>query len=116
MTRHLWVAAGGLFFVLGWIGLALPLMPGAVFLIIAAYCFARGNPRWERWMLDHPRLGPPMRDWRERGAISRKAKISAYFAMTLAGIITWLLVGYPWALVSITLMIMVASWMWTRPE
>lgn len=41
MTRHEWTAAGALSFALGWIGLALPLMPGAVLLIAAAYCFAR---------------------------------------------------------------------------
>ncbi len=101
---------------LGWIGLALPLMPGALFLIAAAYCFARGNPAWERWMLDHPRLGPMLRDWRERRAIARPAKRAALATMALAGALAWLLIGYPWALGSLAILALVAVWLWTRPE
>jgi len=116
MSRSLWMAAGALFFALGWIGLILPMMPGFVFFLAAAFCFARGNPVWEQRMLDNPRLGPPLRDWRERRAISRKAKRSAVTAMAVAGVIAWVIVGFPWAIVSIGAMIAVALWLWTRPE
>jgi len=116
MTRPLWTIAGALFFVLGWIGLVLPMMPGFIFLLAAAFCFARGNPAWEQRMLDHPRVGPPLRDWRERRAISRKAKRSALLAMAVAGILTVVLVGFPWALLSLGALCVVACFVWTRPE
>lgn len=116
VTRPLWLVAGAVCFALGWIGLVMPLMPGVVFLIAAAFCFARGNPEWERRMLDHPRLGPPLRSWRERRAISRPAKRSALLAMALAGAIAWAVVGFPWALVSLAVLAGVAAWIWTRPE
>ena len=35
---------------------------------------ARGS---KRWLLDHPRFGPPLRAWRERGAIPPRAKATA---------------------------------------
>jgi uncharacterized membrane protein YbaN (DUF454 family) len=92
------------------------MMPGVPFLLAAAYCFARGKPAWERRMLEHPRIGPPLRDWRERRSVSRPAKRSALLAMALAGAITWAMVGFPWALVSIALLVAVATWLWTRPE
>lgn len=75
--RILYLGLGWLFVALGVIGLIMPLMPGAVFLIIAAWCFARSSPRFEAWLLNHPKLGKPLRDWRASGAISRPAKMMA---------------------------------------
>lgn len=116
MTRPLWLGAGALFFALGWIGLVLPMMPGFVFLIGAAFCFARGNPVWEQRMLDHPRIGPALRDWRERRVIARKSKKAASLAMVLAGLLAWWVAGFPVAWISIGIMCLVAAWIWARPE
>jgi uncharacterized membrane protein YbaN (DUF454 family) len=74
---------------LGAIGLVLPLMPGAVFLIAAVACFARSSPRFEAWLLDHPTLGKPLRDWRAAGAIPRSAKIMACVGMTIGFVVFW---------------------------
>lgn len=79
--RPLLLAAGWLFTGIGIVGLILPLMPGTVFLIIAAWCFSRSSPRFEAWLLGHPRLGPHVRRWRETGSIARKAKYLACGAM-----------------------------------
>lgn len=79
--RPLLLAAGWVFTGLGVVGLILPVMPGTVFLILAAWCFSQSSPRFETWLLDHPRLGPHVRRWRDTGAISRKAKILACGSM-----------------------------------
>ena len=68
---------GWLFLAVGVAGLFLPLLPGTVFLILSAACFTRSSPRFEAWLLGHPHLGPPVRRWRETGAIPRRAKIFA---------------------------------------
>ena len=116
MTRPLWLAAGFLFVGLGWLGLILPMMPGVVFFILAAFCFARSSPAWEQRLLDHPHIGEHLRDWRERRAISRKGKRAAIICMVLAGTATTVLVGFPTALWSIGAMTLVGGWMVTRPE
>ena len=72
MIRLGWLALGCLFVGLGMIGAVLPLMPTTIFLILATGCFARSSPRLEAWLLNHPRFGPTLRDWRERGAILRR--------------------------------------------
>ena len=116
MTRPLWHFAGFIFLALGWIGLVMPMMPGFVFLLVACFCFARGNPAWEQRMLDHPRYGRSLRDWRERRAIAPRAKMSAIAVMAVTGVVVWNLVGHPWAWVSIGAMTCVSVWMWTRPN
>lgn len=80
----LYFAAGWLFTALGIVGLVLPLMPGTIFLIAAAWCFSRSSPRFEAWLLGHEKLGPHVRRWRATGAIDRKAKLVACFSMLVS--------------------------------
>lgn len=114
--RPLWMASGLSFVALGAVGAALPLLPTVPFLLLAAFCFARGNPAWEAKLLDHPRWGPPLRDWREKKAISRKAKYSAIIAMSIGVIFTALALGYPLVLISVAVLVICGSWIWTRAE
>lgn len=116
IARRLWLSAGFVCVGLGWLGLILPMMPGVVFFIMAAFCFARSSPVMEQRLLDHPHIGPHLISWRERRAISRKGKRAAVITMTIAGIATALLVGFPTAWWSIGSMSLVAIWLWTRPE
>lgn len=75
-------ALGFAFVGIGAIGVVLPLVPGVVFLLLAAGCFARSSPRFERWLVTHPRLGPPVVTWRRTGAIPRHAKAAAILGMS----------------------------------
>jgi len=116
MIRPLWALLGFICLGLGWIGLVMPMMPGFVFLLGALYCFMRGNPAWAARMLDHPFYGPPLRDWQERRAISRKSKISAVIALAVCAVITGFIVGWPLVMLPSTCMTLVAIWIWTRAE
>lgn len=116
VQRHLWLAAGGVCFVLGWVGMVLPMMPGFVFLLAAVFCFARGNPALERWMLEHPQFGPPLNDWFARRAISRSAKVRAVSAIALAAALAAWMVAWPVVLFPLTSMAAVSVWIWTRAE
>ena len=90
--RILWqkalFAAGIVFLVVGIIGLVMPVLPGTVFLILSAWCFARSSPRFEAWLLNHPQFGPSVRRWRETGAIPVPAKLLALasFVTTWSGL------------------------------
>ncbi|MES2494449.1 MAG: YbaN family protein [Pseudomonadota bacterium] len=116
MTRPFWLAAGLVSVVLGIIGIALPLLPTVPFLLLAAFCFARSRPAWEQRLLNHPRYGGALRQWRERRAISRKAKLAALTAMAASIAISAALVGWPWVLVPVTACGASGAWIWTRRE
>ncbi|HLG06198.1 MAG TPA: YbaN family protein [Gemmatimonadales bacterium] len=85
MRRQALVLAGHGFLALGAIGAFLPVMPTVVFVIAAAACYARGNPALHRRLLEHPRLGPPLRDWEEHRAMTGRTKALA-IAMVILGI------------------------------
>lgn len=80
---------GMLMVALGIIGALLPVMPTTIFMILAAGCFGRSSPRFERWLLEHPQFGPPLRLWREQGAMSKRAKAFACGGITLGFAMFW---------------------------
>jgi uncharacterized membrane protein YbaN (DUF454 family) len=116
LTHHVYLGAGLFFVGLGIVGAFLPILPTVPFLLLAAFCFARSNPVWERRLLEHPTYGASLRAWRERRAISRRAKISAVVAMAVGVGFTWLALGWPWVLVSLAVLLVSGTWIWTRNE
>ncbi|MCH7628349.1 MAG: YbaN family protein [Proteobacteria bacterium] len=116
LRRHLWTGAGLAFVAIGAVGAFLPLLPTVPFLLLALFCFARGNPVWEQRLLDHPRWGPPLRDWRERRVIPRRAKKAALLAMAVSVAVTALTAGWPWVLIPAGVVALSGTWIWTRAE
>lgn len=89
-SRTLWFIIGLIALSLGVLGIALPLLPTTPFVLLAAFAFARSSDRWHKWLQEHRIFGPMITNWREHGAISRRAKIAAVgsmaaiFALSLA--------------------------------
>lgn len=92
--RILLLAGGWLMVGIGIVGVFLPVLPTTPFMILAAALFARSSPRFEQWLIDHPRYGQPLIDWRRERAISRKAKIASVSMMAVSFLIVWF-VGPP---------------------
>ncbi|QGN55407.1 YbaN family protein [Novosphingobium sp. Gsoil 351] len=114
--RHLWLGAGLAAFGTGTIGIALPLLPTVPFYLLAAFCFTRSRPEWAERLYDHRRYGPPLREWRDRRAIGRKAKIASLVAMGVGVVATGVALGWPWVLIPLAVMAATGSWIWTRAE
>jgi len=116
MRRQLWVAAGTVSLGLGAVGAVLPLLPTVPFVILAAFCFARGNPAWEAKLLAHPTFGLHIRSWREKGAISRKGKLAATGAFVVSIALGTLTMAWPYFAIPPVVAVICLSWLWTRPE
>ena len=118
LMRGVFLVLGIGFVVLGFIGAFLPVLPTTPFLILAAACFARSSPRLENWLLQHPRFGPLLRSWRERGAIPVKAKLMALGGVTLGFVLFWF-GGHPgpWLTVAAVLPMLIGLiYVFTRPS
>ena len=68
--RWLYKICAVLCIVLGIIGVFLPLMPTTVFLLLAVFFSIRSSPSIYRWLVEHPRLGPPLVRYLEDRSIS----------------------------------------------
>lgn len=115
--RVIWFTLGCLALLLGVVGIPLPLLPTVPFLLLAAFAFGKSSKRVEAWLLNHPRLGPPIHDWRARGAIARRVKwlatASIVAAFSLAAIF-----GAPLYVLGIQIVVLscVMAFIWSRPE
>lgn len=106
-----------IFVTLGFIGALLPGLPTTVFLILAAWAASKGWPQVDDWLLNHPKYGPTLRNWREHGTVPRKAKWLASMMMMVSGILM-LYTNAPDLVKIFTnlTMLIVAIWLWLRPE
>ncbi|MEO8695890.1 MAG: YbaN family protein [Acidimicrobiales bacterium] len=88
VVRGCWFVSGWLAVAVGTVGIVVPGLPTTVFFIIAAWCFGRSSPRFERWVLDLPRIGPMVRNHRAGLGMPRRAKVAALSMMWAAIIIS----------------------------
>lgn len=101
---------------LGGLGVVLPLLPTTPFLILAAYCFARSHPEWEARLLNHPRTGPAIIAWRERGAIPLIAKRLATLMLAISAVAGWFTLPGDWRYLPLSIGVVILLWMWSRPS
>jgi uncharacterized membrane protein YbaN (DUF454 family) len=86
-----WTAFGLGAMGVGGVGIIVHGLPTTVFFIVAAWAFARSNPRLEPWVLGLPGVGPLVQDYRDGLGMPRRAKVTAV-AMIVAfvGLSSWL--------------------------
>lgn len=113
--RLLWLVAGVLSLLVGFVGIFLPLLPTAPLILLAAFCFSRGSERLETWMLNHRRFGPMIHDWRRNRAVPLRAKQFATVMMAASSLGTWWVVPSPWRWAPGVVCVCVALWLWSLP-
>ncbi len=82
-VRVFFLILGIVFLLLGVIGVIVPGMPTTVFILLAAWSWAKSSGRFHNWLMNHNLFGKMVRDWHEKRAMPRKAK---YIAWTMMGL------------------------------
>jgi uncharacterized membrane protein YbaN (DUF454 family) len=112
-----------LFFVLGWlclimayIGLVTPGIPFSIFLIGAAYFFARSNKKMEHWIYNHKHFGPFLTNWEKKRVFPQRGKYAMIIVMTSTVIIMSFFAPIKAVIFSAIFMTLVAVWAWRYPS
>lgn len=111
--------AGGIFFILGVLGLVLPLLPTTPFILLAALCWAKGSEKFHTWLLNHHYFGSMLSDWESHRVIPLKAKwLSTIMMNGMILLSAFYLVSSPWwaKLLMIASSITVSIWIWSFPN
>ena len=93
------------------------MLPTTPFLLVAVWAFGRSSPRLQRWLLDHPRFGTPLRAFAEHRVIPLKVKCIALPAMLSSVAIVLGIAPHPlWVLLHASLVLMAAWYIVTCPS
>ena len=79
---------GLIFLAIGITGYYLPILPGTIFLIIAAYFFMQSSDRLYNKIINHPVYGNPIKGYLENNIIPFKTKVIILLSMWAATFIT----------------------------
>jgi uncharacterized protein len=101
---------------IGIVGIFVPLLPTTIFFILAAIIFAKSNPKWETMIMSHPRFGPQVKAFRERGVISPKAKLMALLGMALSSAMGFVFIKGILGFVPLGVCLVCALYVLSRPS
>ncbi len=107
--RYLHAVCGVVFLGLAILGFIFPIVSGTMFLLLAAWCFARSPQRFHRWFLENRWFGQYFRDYQSGRGLPRIVKVGAILLVWTSVIVSAILMDEAtWML---ALMIAVAAGM-----
>jgi uncharacterized membrane protein YbaN (DUF454 family) len=116
MKKLLWNMLGFACLGLAYVGVILPGFPYSIWVVAAAYCFAKGNERMHRWLYNHKLFGPFLTNWGEKRVFPTKMKYFMLAMMSSSLVIMWFTGVKPIGILSTAVfMSLVAIWAWRFP-
>ncbi len=117
-ARYALIGLGWFMVALGVIGIFLPVLPTAPFLLVAAWAFSRSSKRFHQWLYHHPHLGRFIRDWERHGVIPVRGKVAAVVGMWTSLALVLAFVETTWVIPTIhaTVITAVTAYILTRPS
>lgn len=84
LKRYLLLASGLLFFIIGFLGVFLPILPTTPFMILAAGCFAKSSPVFHKMLLNNRWFGKDLQCWEKSRMMKRATKKRASWIILLS--------------------------------
>lgn len=76
IKKYIYITVGLIAFVLGTIGVAIPILPTTPFFLLASFCFARGSERFNVWFTNTKLYKKHLESFVNERAMTLKQKIS----------------------------------------
>lgn len=83
LKKVIYLILAGFFFLLGALGIALPVLPTTPFLLLTSFFLIRTSPRLNRALLRSPVLGQVLKEWQQDGGVRLSVKIQAITIVVL---------------------------------
>ena len=117
IKKLLWLTSGMLSLGMAYVGVILPGIPFSIFLVFAAYCFAKSSPRMHEWIYNHKYFGPFLTNWTEKRVFPQRYKYMMVAVMSTTIVFTWITTENTLAVVgSACAMLVVGIWAWRFPS
>ncbi|MBK9715945.1 MAG: YbaN family protein [Saprospiraceae bacterium] len=115
-----WNSFGFISVGIGIIGYIIPLMPGLVFFLIAAYCFSRGSRKFLFRLARHKHMGQPIRDFSKKRGITKRHKgilsISVIPAILFSALFVVNALWLKIAIIAVAILVLIIIWSFKTKE
>ena len=116
IKKYFYLSIGFLCVGLAYIGFVTPGIPFSIFLVIAAWAFAKSSKRMEAWLYNHPWFGKFLTNWTKKRVFPTRGKYLMVLVMSSTLAFTYFATGSLNAVLwSGTFMLGVAIWAWRYP-
>ena len=89
LVRLFWITVGLGFLGLAYLGVILPGVPTTIFVILAAWAFAKSSPTWDKWIHEHPQFGPYLVGWEDKRIFPKHGRYAMMGMMALSMVIMY---------------------------
>jgi uncharacterized membrane protein YbaN (DUF454 family) len=101
---------------MAYLGVITPGLKYSIFVVLAAYCFAKGSPKMHAWLYNHKLFGPFLTNWGEKRVFPTKMKFFMLAMMSSSLLIMFFTGVKPIGVISTAVfMALVAVWAWRFP-
>ena len=116
MMPVLWKILGITSIGMAYVGLVTPGIPWSIFVVFAAYCFAKSSPAMHSWIYSHKIFGPFLTNWTTKKVFPLRAKYFMIATMASSLIIIGVTLPIIAAASIAVIMGTVAIWTWRFPS
>ena len=116
IKKYLYMALGFVCLGMAYVGVVVPGIPFSIFLVIAAWAFAKSSKRMHDWLYNHKHFGPFLTNWVQKRVFPTKGKYAMVIVMSSSLAFLWFTTGNIKAVLwSGIFMALVAIWAWRFP-
>jgi len=116
LKKFLWKCLGFVSLGMAYVGVVTPGIPYSIFVVFAAYCFAKGSPKMHAWLYNHKLFGPFLTNWQTKRVFPVRMKFFMLAMMSSSLIIMYFTGVKPIGILSTAIfMALVAVWAWRFP-
>lgn len=116
MKKYMYMTLGFVCLGMAYVGVIVPGIPFSIFLVIAAWAFAKSNDRMHQWLYNHKYFGPFLTNWVNKQVFPTKGKYAMIIVMSSSLLFLWFttenIKAVAW---SGGFMALVAVWAWRYP-